>query len=345
MSVMRRMLAVTAATTVLIGAVVSVAAAQDESEAEAKTGVVHIGVADVEVTPLEEGAFEDDDFFMDDGDFEDWEPTAEELAEINAETEALVEYLEGLGFEVSVATDELGFTYVDVDDSTDEAIFEAMDDFYQQLFADEVASWSDAEKAEWNTGIDEFVAELAAEGIVVETEEIAPGVYDIVWTEELEEALIELEGDLFFMDDGDFEDWEPTAEELAEINAETEALVEYLEGLGFEVSVATDELGFTYVDVDDSTDEAIFEAMDDFYQQLFADEVASWSDAEKAEWNTGIDEFVAELAAEGIVVETEEIAPGVYDIVWTEELEEALCALEGDDVFFVGSSVEVGESA
>ncbi|MCP3996530.1 MAG: hypothetical protein GY722_15960 [bacterium] len=52
----------------------------------------------------------------------------------------------------------------------------------------------------------------------METEEIASGVYDIVWTEELDDALMELDDDMFFEgpDDGDCEDWEPTAEELDE---------------------------------------------------------------------------------------------------------------------------------
>lgn len=337
MLMLRRLLAVASAAAVLVVGLVSVASAQSGDEPLPKIGVVQVGEAP-ETTPAEdsddlpEGGIE----YLD-----DWEPSAEDIEWMNADTNALVEHLRGLGFEVAVATDEFGVRYVDFDESTDEAIFAAMDDFYRAQFADEVATWSDAEKTDWNAGVDEFVAEMATAGITVETEEIAPGVYDIVWTEELDEAFMDLGGDVFF--DGPFdEDWEDgelPEEVIAELNAETDALVDYLEGLGYEVSVTTDELGFTYVDFDETTEEAIFEAMDQFYQERFIDEVATWSDAEKAEWNAGIDEFVAELVAEGITAETEEVAPGVFDIVWTDELEEALCDLD-EGVFIIGEPDE-----
>ncbi len=72
-------------------------------------------------------------------------------------------HLEGLGFTVTVAEDDLGIRYVDFEAmGADEALWKAIDDFYHQRFLDEVAAWSDAEKAEWNAHIDEMVADLAA---------------------------------------------------------------------------------------------------------------------------------------------------------------------------------------
>ena len=70
----------------------------------------------------------------------------------------------------------------------------------------------------------------------------------------------------------------------------------------------------------------------DFYHRQFVTEIANWSDAEKAEWNAHIDEIVADLAAEGITVETEEIAPGVYDIVWTDDVEVAIDDVEREEL-------------
>ena len=202
----RRIVAIAVAAALLVAALVGVASAQtadtlpeepDKAFAEKEDNAKEVALSD-----------ECDIEFFD----EDWVPSAEEIAEINAETDALVEYLEGLGFEVTVATDELGLTYVDLDDKDDEALFAAIDDFYSQMFADEVAGWSDEEKAEWNAEIDAFVAELEAEGITVETEEIAPGVYDIVWTEELEIKLWDLEDD-FFLDEFEDDDADADAEE------------------------------------------------------------------------------------------------------------------------------------
>lgn len=190
-----RVVAIFAATALMVAALVGVASA--DSELRTETTMAPAAKADhAEAEELLDEGDCDGPFFD-----EEWELSVEEIAEINAETDALVEYLQDLGFEVTVETDELGITYVDFDKegeaAADEALFEAVDDFYRQLFADEVAGWSDAEKAEWNAEIDEFVAELDADGITVETEEIGPGVYDIVWTEELEKTLWELDGEFF----------------------------------------------------------------------------------------------------------------------------------------------------
>ncbi|MDJ0663363.1 MAG: hypothetical protein QNJ75_02305 [Acidimicrobiia bacterium] len=199
-----RVVAIAAATALMVGALVGVASADTENElrTEITMGPVVMKADHVTADELPDAGDCDGEFFVDDELFdEEWELSVEEIAEINAETDALVEYLQDLGFEVTVETDELGITYVDFDKegeaAADEALFEAVDDFYRQLFADEVAGWSDAEKAEWNAEIDEFVAELEADGITVETEEIGAGVYDIVWTEELEKALWETDGEFF----------------------------------------------------------------------------------------------------------------------------------------------------
>ena len=306
----KRLIALTAAAAVMLVGLVSVAAAQSGDEPPADAAPVKVASGIVKIDKVDSPAAIDEDdepgFIGGDECFVDWEPSAEEIAEINAETDALVAHLEGLGFTVTVATDESGIRYVDFDDSADEALFEATDNFYEAQWAKEVAGWSDEEKAEHNTFVDEFVADLAAEGITVETEEIAPGVIDIVWTEALEMALMELESDEVFF--GDFEDdWEPSADEIAEINAEQDALVAHLEELGFTVSVATDELGIRYIDFEaHGEDEALWTALDEYYEAEFAADLAAWSDEEKAEWNAHIEEFVADLAAEGITVETPE---------------------------------------
>ncbi|MDJ0960976.1 MAG: hypothetical protein QNJ88_09975 [Acidimicrobiia bacterium] len=296
------------------------ASAQAPPEESEGTGVV------VTAAPATKaGKFVESDEY-DDGKFEDEELPAEFVEEMNAETDALVEYLRGLGFTVDVERIELRKP---VFDEEDDAIWEAIDAFYAEQFASEIAAWTDEEKAEWNAEIDEFVAWMAEEGITVEITELAPGVYDIVWTEELDKALWELEENFEDEDFQKHDDEELTPELIEEINAETDALVEYLRGLGFTVDVETDENGIREPVFDDET-EAIWEAIDAFYAEQFAAEIAAWTDEEKAEWNAEIDEFVAWMAEEGITVETTEIAPGVYDIVWTEELEKALWELEKD---------------
>ena len=204
----RRIVAITVVAALMLAALVGVAAAQTGETVPEEPGKALERVDDAAVEGLQDEGDHEGDCFFD----EDWEPTPEEIAEINAETDALVEYLQGLGFEVTVATDELGFTYIDFE-GDDEGLDQAIEDFYSQMFADEVAGWSDEEKAEWNAEVDAFVAELAAEGITVETEEIAPGVYDIVWTEELEELLWDLEDEFFFDEDPEEDEGEEPEDE------------------------------------------------------------------------------------------------------------------------------------
>jgi len=273
------------------------------------------GVYDVDWTEeLDAALMEADGFFG--GDDADWEFNDEDIAQMNAETDALVEHLKDLGFDVKVETDDAGFRYPNLGEE-DEEMMAAIDAFYEARFAADVESWSDAEKAEWNADIDAMIADLDSQGITATKVEIAPGVYDIDWTDELDAALGENDGGFFDDDLGG----EPSAQDVAEMNAETDALVEHLTGLGFDVQVETDEYGIRQPTLDDDPDSAVYEAINDYYQAMFTDEVAAWSDEEKAEWNASIDEMVAELEAEGATPEKVEIAPGVFDIDWTDELD------------------------
>ncbi|HDH02956.1 MAG TPA: hypothetical protein ENH15_01765 [Actinobacteria bacterium] len=78
------------------------------------------------------------DFDLEGCEFEDWQPSAGELAEINAETDALVEALADAGFTVSVVTEDNGVTYVDFSeaDEEDDALWEAVDAFYMDLYGE-----------------------------------------------------------------------------------------------------------------------------------------------------------------------------------------------------------------
>jgi len=283
-------------------------------------------VATTDVAPPTDAPSGVEDTFGEDGAFgeDDWELSDEDIAEMNAETDGLVEYLSGLGFDVTVETDDEGFRYPNFGEE-DDALMAAIDGYYQAQFTDEVASWSDAQKAEWNADIDAFIADLASQGITATKVEIISGLYDIDWTDELDAAFGESE---------DGFDGQPSAQEVAEINADTGALVDHLKSLGFDVKVETDEYGVRYPVLDDDLDSAVYEAINDYYEATFADEVASWSDEEKAEWNASIDELVADLATQGVTADTVEIAPGVYDVDWTEELEGELMGSSDDGFEF-----------
>ncbi|MEM7337851.1 MAG: hypothetical protein AAF467_04325 [Actinomycetota bacterium] len=160
----------------------------------------------------------------------DWEPTAEELADINAETDELIAHLAANGYTFDVETDEYGVRYPVIDDDTFDAELERLiDEFYTERYGD------------WGTM------------------EIAEG-------------------------DGDntvvIEEWEPTAEELAEANAETDELIAHLAANGYTFDVETDEYGYRHPIIDANTYDA---ELDTLINDFFVERYGDWEDMEIAE--------------------------------------------------------------
>ncbi len=216
---------------------------------------------------------------FDDAAFEDWQPSADEITEMNAETDALVAFMADAGFTLTLETDEFGITYPvfsDTDESND-ALWDAMDAFYVERYGD-LDEWQPTpeEIAEINAETDALVAYLADAGFTVEVETDDMGLTNVVFSpadsesEVLWQAVDSFYGDYY----DDLDEWQPTAEELAEINAETDALVAYLADAGFTVEIATDELGFTYPAFTeaDYDNDMLMQLVDEYYMDLYPEE-------------------------------------------------------------------------
>ncbi|VAW09519.1 hypothetical protein MNBD_ACTINO02-1463 [hydrothermal vent metagenome] len=258
---------------------------------------------------------------------EDWQPTPDEITEMNAETDALVAYLADAGFTVTVETNEFGISYPlfdDADESND-ALWEAMDAFYAERYGDLGDSgFGDAGFEDWQPSADE-VAEMNAEtdalvtfmadaGFTLTLEADEFGISYPVFSDadESNDALWEAMDAFYVERYGDLDEWQPTTDEIAEINAETDALVAYLADAGFTVEVETDDMGLTNVvfSAADSENEALWQAVDSFYGDYY-DDPSEWQPTadELAEMNTETDALVAYLADAGFTVEigTDEI--------------------------------------
>ncbi len=74
------------------------------------------------------------------------------------------------------------------------------------------------------------------------------------------------------VDEGDWEEWIPSPEELEDINAETDDLVSFLEENGVSVDVETDDLGFSFPLLDEDTDEAVFDLIEQFFADRYDDD-------------------------------------------------------------------------
>jgi hypothetical protein len=118
--------------------------------------------------------------------------------------------------------------------------------------------------AEGDTPRLEDAATTVDDGDVV-VDDTEPIDCDIVF-EEFEGVIEDFEGDL-----EDIEDWEPTAEEVAEINAETDDLVAHLAANGVTVEVETDDLGLRYPVLEDIEDEATWDLIDQFFDDRYGD--------------------------------------------------------------------------
>ncbi len=261
-------------------------------------------VCDIDLDDFDPAEFE--------GDFEEWIPTAEELADINADTDALVAMLADNGITIGIETDDYGFTYPAFDDNTDEATWNLVDQYYEDLYGDledleefegDLEAWTPTadELADINADTDALIAMLADNGITIgiETDDygftypaLDDNTDDTTWNlvdqyyEDLYGDLEDLEdfdglegehvdGELD-LDGCDFAEfdmgaWTPTAEELADINAETDALIAMLADNGITIGIETDDYGFTYPAFDDNTDDTTWDLVDQYYQDLYGD--------------------------------------------------------------------------
>lgn len=107
-------------------------------------------------------------------------------------------------------------------------------------------------------------------------------------------------------DDGpEFTEYQPTAEEIAGVNALEQELSAYLTERGVAHSVSIDEHGMDFVELDDP-DQAAWDAYDAFWAERFP-----LSEAEAAWLNDETEAMVADLAAQGHAVATHTTADGL----------------------------------
>ncbi len=151
-------------------------------------------------SPLEPGTLD-----ADEDAFSDWEPTEEEIAEINAEVAELTEALTEAGISFTIETDEFGLQYPEWAEADDEQAWEILEDVFGDMLIDDTD-----------------------------------------------------------FDDTDF-DWQPTADEVAEINAEIAKEVEALEAAGVAITMETDEFGISFPTWDENDDETAMAVFDELY--------------------------------------------------------------------------------
>lgn len=176
---------------------------------------------------------------------------------------------------------------------------------------------------------------------------VAPSAPDAA----VDEAPIEVDGDLDVDERDEFEDdWQPTPEELAEFNAETDELIAALTDAGIAVERMVDEDGFVYPEFDENMSEADIDKLDAILGELYGEElevlegefdgefaefaeeidVADLTEEEIAALNAETDKLAEELRSAGIDVEIHAEENGLNCIDFEEEelTEEQIAALD-----------------
>ncbi len=196
---------------------------------------------------------------------EDWQPSEEEIAEANKESEALVAVLEAAGLDHTVTTNHLGF--MDVQWDYEDGIAQAtVDSFYRARYPDEylieeIPAEELARMAEENAGLIEAL-EAAGVSYEVRSEE---GGYE--WVEfDYEDPAAQEVAESYY---NELYPSEPLpAEEIERIREENAGLTAALDAAGITYEVQVDESGYEWVEFDYEDPEAQ-EVVEGYYSELY----------------------------------------------------------------------------
>ncbi len=135
---------------------------------------------------------------------------------------------------------------------------------------DDFAEWEPTQEeiAEFNAEVAKLSEAFTTAGIAFTLETDESGLQYLEWDEaddeQAWEILDEVFADTLIADDADF-DWQPTAEDIAEINAEIAKEVQALEAAGISTIMETDEFGISLPTWDEGDNEAAMAVFDELY--------------------------------------------------------------------------------
>lgn len=174
---------------------------------------------------------------------EAYEPTAEELAAANADTEALVEALETAGFAYTLTEDDLGFLSLEWDYANAE-IQAVIDQFWTERYPPEPLPAEEVERLKAEN--DRLAAALDAVGAGYTRRSDASGAEWMEWDYENPEAQAAVEAVYAEL----YPPIPPTEEELATVRADADRLAAAFDAAGIDYVRMVDDLGWEWVEWD-----------------------------------------------------------------------------------------------
>lgn len=195
-----------------------------------------------------------------------YEPTAEEIREANANTDALAAVLDTYEVDYEVITDDFGFTYVQTD-YADAVAQSVVDSYWQNRYPVEepvIEPISAEDLARQKAENDALVAALEAVNATYTRHSDDAGWEWIEWDYENAEASAVIEAVYAEL----YPPVPPSAEELAMIKAENDKMAAAFEAAGIAFTRSSDEAGWEWIEWD-YDDESIQDAVMAIFDELY----------------------------------------------------------------------------
>lgn len=192
---------------------------------------------------------------------EPWEPSAEDIAANQAETDALAAVMTTYGISHEIISEEFGFTYVayDYDDLVAQAV---ADSFYNDLYPVEPIPQEDLDRMRLEN--DGLAAALDAAGVTY-TRTVDEGGWEYLeW--DYENPAAQEAVDAYYTEL--YPPQPPSADELARIQSENDKLMEAFDAAGVAYVLMADEVGWEWLEWDyevQDVDQIVFSVYEELY--------------------------------------------------------------------------------
>lgn len=195
---------------------------------------------------------------------EPYVPTAEELAEVNADSNALAAVLTRYGIDHTFVVDDIGYGYVeyDFDDVVTQSV---VDSFWEQRYPIEPSEPISVEELDRLQAENDLIAAaLDAAGIAYTRVTDESGFEYLEWDYENADAQAAVDAVYAEL----YPPTPPTSEDLEFMNAENDRLATAFDAAGIAYTIVSDDAGWSWVEWD-YDDESLIDAVAAVFDELY----------------------------------------------------------------------------
>ncbi len=193
-------------------------------------------------------------------------PTAEELAAVNADVDALAATFDRFGITYTASVDDTGYAYLDYD-YNDAVVQSVADSFWQDRYPVQPPSQEDLDSVRATNDV--LAAALDAAGVAYTRTTDDAGWENLEWDYENLDAQAAIDAAYAEL----YPPIPPSAEDLAYQNEENSKLMAAFDAAGVPYTLMTDELGWAWVEWD-YLDESLNDRVNAVFNELYPADLA-----------------------------------------------------------------------